>query len=333
MKRYIILISFITSLIIYSCGGDGNSKLHVDVSKINIKDIKVKRYGKDLFAVDPDNIKQGLDALSVEYYFFLGGNLDDTLNLIQIKSYITDPYLIEIYSASINKYPELQELNESLTAAFRHLKYYFPEQQIPTVYTYISGLEYEHPVRLIDTVMIIALDMYLGKDAKFYKQIGLPLYKTNYLTGDYITPDCMKEIAKDKVSFDVSNKTLLEQIIYNGKLLYIIDAMVPYLPDEKKIKYTIDQLKWCQLNEANVWSFFIDQQLLYSKDLTEISKFLNDGPFTTGLSKESPPRTGHWIGWQIVRAYMNNNDLSLTDLIHQNDAQKILAESSYKPGK
>lgn len=316
-----------------SCSGDGKSKLHVDVSKVNIEDIKIKRYGKDLFAVDPDNIKKGLDALSEKYYFFLGENIDDTLNLIQIKSYITDPYLKEIFSASMKKYPQLDELNENLTGAFRHYRYYFPDQQIPSVYSYISGLDFEHPLRLIDTVMIIALDMYLGKDAKFYKQIGLPVYKTTYLDEDYITPDCMKVIAKEKISFDVSGKTLLEQMIYHGKILYFADAMLPDLPDETKIKYTTDQLKWCQQNESIVWSFFIDQQLLYSKDLAAISKFLNDGPFTAGLSKESPARLGHWIGWQIVRAYMGNNDLRLKDLIDQNDAQKILLESSYKPGK
>ncbi len=316
-----------------SCGESRYKKLNIDVSDVLIDDVKIKRYGKDLFAVDPDNIKNELDALSEEYYFFLGGNINDTLSLIQIKSYITDPHLKEISSASLEKYPNLNSLNDNLTYAFKHYKYYFSDQKIPSVYSYISGLDFEYPVRLIDTVMIIALDMYLGGDVKFYKQIGLPVYKTTFLDEDYIPVDCIKEFGLDKIPFDASNKNLLELMIYYGKLLYFTDAMLPDLADEKKIKFTGDQLKWCRQNESSIWSLFIDQQLLYSKDLSVINKFLLDGPFTAGLSKESPSRLGHWIGWQIVRSYMSNNDVSLQDLINENDAQHILSESLYKPAK
>jgi len=316
-----------------SCGGDSSKKLRVNLSNVEIDDVKISRYGKDLFAVDPDNIKNELEALSGKYYFFLGGNLDDTLNLIQIQSYITDPGLLEISSACFEKYPDLDVLEDDITSAFKHFKYYFPDTKIPKVYSYISGLDFEYPVRVIDTVMIIALDMYLGKGVEFYKQIGLPEYKTNFLDEEYIIIECMKELGTEKIPFDVSNKNLLELMICNGKLLYFSDAMLPVVTDDIKIKFTPDQLDWCKENESNIWSLFIDQQLLYTKDLSVIHKFLNDGPFTAGLSKESPSRLGQWIGWQIVRSYMNNNDVSLQQLINEKDAQHILSESSYKPAR
>lgn len=331
MKTVLIRYSFLFFIVFLSCNGFNKNKLHVDLSDVDIPDIEVKRYGMDLFSVNPDNLKNDLEALSGKYDFFLGGNIDDTLSLIQIRSYITDPYLREIFSSSIKKYPDLDDLNINLTAAFRYYKYYYPDERIPDIYTYISGLDFEFPVRLVDTVMIIALDMYLGGDSKFYKQLGLPLYKSNFNDEHYIVPDCMKELAIAHISYDISTRSFLEQMVYYGKILYFIDAMLPDVPDKNKIKYTDEQLEWCKKNESDVWSLFIDQQLLYSKDMAVISKFINDGPFTAGLAKESPARIGHWIGWQIARAYMKKNDFGLHELLSQHDAQKILAESSYKP--
>lgn len=332
MKYCLFIPAIAIIFFLYSCDG-ANSKLKVDLSDVEEPDIEIERYGKDLFSVDPGNLKKELQALSGKYSFFLGGNLDDTLSLLQIKSYITDPYLVEIFDTCMKKYPDLEKVNKKLTKAFHYYKYYFPGKKIPSIYSYISGLDFEHPVRFIDTVMIIALDMYLGKEAKFYKQIGLPEYKTNFFDEEYISPDCMKEIATEIVAFDLSNKSLLEQMIYHGKVLYFLDAMFPDMADDKKIKYTTGQLEWCRKNETNIWSLFIDQELLYSTDMTAINKFTNDGPFTTGLSKESPARLGHWIGWQIVRAYMKTNETSLNDLMLQHDAQLILSKSSYKPGR
>ena len=74
--------------------------------------------------------------------------------------------------------------------------------------------------------------------------------------------------------------------------------------------------------------------MLYTTDQAEIIKFTSEGPFTSALSKEAPPRIGHWIGWQLVRQYMNNNPkTSLQNLINEVDAQTILTKSKYKPRK
>ena len=63
-----------------------------------------------------------------------------------------------------------------------------------------------------------------------------------------------------------------------------------------------------------------------------VSKFTGEGPFTTGFVKESPARTGVWIGWNIVKKYMDKNaNISLDQLMHETDAQKILSLSKYKP--
>ena len=66
----------------------------------------------------------------------------------------------------------------------------------------------------------------------------------------------------------------------------------------------------------------------------KIQKYLTDAPFTPGLGdhNESAPKLGIWIGWQIVKKYMDKNpDVTLQQLMKETDAQKILHASRYKP--
>jgi uncharacterized protein YjaZ len=59
---------------------------------------------------------------------------------------------------------------------------------------------------------------------------------------------------------------------------------------------------------------------------------MNDGPFTAEVTQDSPGRLGVWVGWRIVDSYMRNNkDVTLCELMNENDAQKILEQSYYKP--
>ena len=123
-------------------------------------------------------------------------------------------------------------------------------------------------------------------------------------------------------------------MIYNGKVLYCMDALMPETADTLKIGYTPAQLDWCQQNEANIWSYFLDQNLLYETDYLRMQKYLSEAPFTPGVGEgnESSPKLAVWTGWQIVREYMDRNpEITLKKLMEETDAQKILNASKYKP--
>lgn len=332
MKTKSPIFLFFIIFIIFSC--NFNKRTNIDVSDVKIKDVKIKRYGKELFEINPDYIKNELKQLAKNYKYFLDADLDDTLNIIQIHEYITDPKLIEIYNESIKKYPELNNLEDDLTLAFKHYKYYFPDKKIPEVFTYISGLQYEYPVQYFDNILIIALDLYLGKDYIPYRQIRLPAYKIKRMEEEYILNDCMKEIAEVNFLQQEPERTFLDEIIKKGKVLYFLDALTHQTPDTVKIGFTSNQLQWCRDSEANIWKFLINNNILFSADYQVIKKFTLDGPFSASFSKESPARIGNWLGWQIVRAYMNKNkDVTLNELMLETDAQKILTKSKYKPKK
>ena len=222
------------------------------------------------------------------------------------------------------------QLRKNLEFAFRHYKYYFPEKEIPIVYTCISGLN--QSVVTAEKLIGISLDKYLGVNSRFYKQLGLPVYKRRNMHPEKIVPDAMYAWAVTEWPKSDNANNLLSQMIHEGKMLYFMDAMLPEISDTLKIGFTKKQLDYCRKNEASMWTFMAEQKLLFSTDRMSIKRFIDDGPYTTPFTDQSPARTGAWLGWQIVRSYMNQNkDVELVDLMNNTDFQVILNQSGYRP--
>jgi len=333
MKYRFLLITFVLFAFITGCNWR-KDRLKVDVSKISIPDVKIHRYDVDLFKIRIPDLQNGLEAIKNEYYFFLGTNLGDPKKLDEMRAYLENPRTIDFQKACIIPFTDLSDVEKGLTDAFRHWKYYFPDGNIPRVYSYISGGDYANPVRMADSVMLIALDTYLGKDFKPYFSDGLPAYKVERMTRAHIVADCAREIASTLCPENPSVMNLLDAMLDAGKRLYLTDALIPVVPGYLKMDYTPAQFEWVQKNESHVWASIIENRMLYSTDGQYFRMFLADGPCTMEFTKDSPPRLGEWIGLQIIRAWMQNNpDISLQQMIQEKDSQKILSKSGYKPEK
>ena len=125
---------------------------------------------------------------------------------------------------------------------------------------------------------------------------------------------------------------LLYHMMFYGKLFYVTDALIPDVNDSLKLGYSGAQMGYCKTYEKNLWGFFAKDNKLYENDLKIISEYTTDGPFTGSISKDCPPRIAMWLGWQIVKSYMEHNPkVTLEDLMNEKDPQKILAKSKYKP--
>jgi uncharacterized protein YjaZ len=75
--------------------------------------------------------------------------------------------------------------------------------------------------------------------------------------------------------------------------------------------------------------------MLYSNDQKLIARFINPAPFSKfylEIDNESPGQVGAWIGWQMVRSFVQNNDMPLENLLKTN-AKEIFIKSKYKPKK
>ena len=333
LKNQIIGSTFL--LIIYllsSCQSEKN-RLNVDIGQIDIDPVEIKRYEQKLFEIDPANLALELKKIQPEYSVFLNGDLDDTLSLIPLVNYIDDTLLRNVNDDCQHVFPDLSGLEIAFTQALRYYKYYYPKLELSGIYTYISGFDYEHPVQLMDDNILIAIDMYLGKDYFRYKKLGLPAYMLHRFNQYYIVRDCMMELAKKELEYRQVGSTLLDMMVNEGKIIYFSNAMIPSISDSILMNYSGSQMDWAINAEGTVWAFLLENEMLYARDNQAIQKFILESPFTSFFGAESPPRLGWYVGWKIVSAYMQNNpDVELPQLMQEYDAQNILKLSGYKPG-
>ncbi len=304
-----------------------------DISDVEIDPIQISRYEEVLFNINPFRLREEIDPHIEEFRFFLGEDIETPMGQQQLYDYITDPLLIELYHDTKEVWPHLNSLESSLTKAFRYYRYHFPEENIPRIYSYISGLDYEMPIKHAGNHLIIGLDMYLGEDYINYGRVGIPKYQTLRMTPDFVEVDVMKILAEEYLQkTEQGPETLLDFMIYEGRVLYFVDCMLPEFADSLKVAYSDIQNRWMQNNQGMVWSYFLDNDLIYDTDRQMINKFIGDAPFTAPFSRNSPPRTAAWIGWQIVREYMRRNPgVTLGELMAETDSRKILNLSRFRP--
>ncbi len=245
---------------------------------------------------------------------------------------MNDTIQLEINREVANAYPDLSETREELHSFFQHVKYYFPEVEIPEVITLTSDVDYRNKVVWEQDLLLISLDTYLGQDHHFYT--GIQEYIKKNFKQEQIVSDVADAFAENAISRP-SSRTFLAHMVYYGKILYLNELLIPFKTDAQKIGYTPEELVWAEANEEQIWRYFVDKELLYDTSSDLQSRFLFPAPFSKfylELDAESPAKVGQFIGWQIVRQYMDRNDVPVQEMLEA-DAEKIFNKSNYKPKK
>ncbi len=326
-------IIFIAILLI-SCSRDGRRPFwEADISSIHIASPHIKRYEKALFSIDPKSIQDSLNTLHNAYAIFLERTLDDPSAQERLYAFITDPDIRELFNDTEEQYDDLNFLVESLERSFRFHRYHFPDSELPELYTYISGVDYVSPVKHSGNHLVIGLDNYLGSDYPLYEKLGIPRYLAFWMRPERIVVDVMIAMADQRLATYASiPETLLDHMIYYGKRQYILDCLLPRMHDTLKIAYTGNKFNWMKQYSGYAWTYKLDNNLLYTTDHRTIIQFTGEAPFTSAFGRDSAPRSGVWLGWQIVREYMRRNpDIGLIELLAEDDARKILTEARYRP--
>jgi hypothetical protein len=131
----------------------------------------------------------------------------------------------------------------------------------------------------------------------------------------------------------LSGRDLLSQIIYKGKMMYFLDKTLPEFEMKDKFRFTGEQMAWVEENEASIWEYFIEEDLLFSKKESEFRSLINYAPFARGMPKEAPGRVAYFIGYKMVSEYMKNNKIDIEELMYLTDSRSFLQNSRYKPTK
>ena len=318
MKHHSLL--FLVCLLLFAACKE-SSKISEEVRNTEL-DFRLLRFDRDFANASPDELpklKRTYPMLFPEQYpdSIWQAKMKDTLQ-IQLLEEVN-----EVFGSFENEQQELELL-------FKHIEYYFPEIETPTVITLTSDVDYNNRVILADTLLLIGLDNYLGAEHIYYQ--GIDRYIAKNLDKRFLQSDVAAAFANRIVNYP-RERSFLAQMIYYGKLLYLKDVWMPLSDDAIKINYSADEYEWAKANEDQIWRYFVERELLYSTDQSLGPRFLDPAPFSKfrlELDSESPGRVGRYIGWMIVRAFMNNNNVSLKELLKL-PGEEIFKNAKYKP--
>lgn len=328
-----------TAIFIWSCNSC-NTKRTENISSTELN-LKIDRFDLAMTAHPEQPVETRFATFHKQYGNFFNHFVDDIIHINagdnaqlinDFNRFLSDPDFNEVSTAVKDTFKDITAMEKTISSALGRYKSSFPEKKVPQVIAFVSLFNYA--IICTDSVLGIGLDMYLGSKSKYYPALGFPVYKINKMSKEYIPADAVRGWIESEFEPEGGNHDFLSQVIYHGKILYLLQELMPEVDDTLKTGYTASQLQWCYGNEQNIWSFFVEKKLLFSTNMELYSKYTSEGPNTSGFPPQSPGNVGSFIGWQIIKAYMEENPkTSLAELMKQTDAATILKDSKYKPKK
>ncbi|MGB5667563.1 MAG: gliding motility lipoprotein GldB [Maribacter sp.] len=316
MKKPFYLVVFF-ALVMMGCGDD--DKIAKEINRIPVN-LKISRFDNEFANASASDIPK----LREEYPYLFPA--PDSVWISKLE----DSLQIELRGEVKREFSQFDSETAEIELLFKHIKYYFPKYELPKIITVTNNVDYNNRIILADSLLLIGLDNYLGPDHKYYS--GMQNYIAQDMNRDFMVSNIANAFA-NKVVPRTKERTFLAQIIYYGKVLYLKDKLIPFQTDAQKITYSEDELAWAQANEEPIWRYFIERELLYSTDNNLALRFLDPAPFSKfglELDNESPGRIGRYMGWRIVRSFMEKNEVSLQQLLAI-PAEEIFKKSNYKP--
>lgn len=311
----------------------------VDLSNISA-DVELVRFDLDFDTISPRSVYSQLPALAERYGDFLDlymrgiiglPSVDEADFQMRFDDFMNYCKMNSVFRDVEKEFPADADLKALFSDAFRHYKYYFPDHQLPKVYTVISG--FQESVFPTDDIMAFALEKYLGTDYPAYAGLGIENYKRRKMTKAMMPVDFFRTHAMlTYPKSDENADNVLNEMIYQGRIQYFLKSLMPQAPDSLLWGYSDYQFRWAEYYEENVWNYLIDKKLLFETKPLLIRNLTGEGPFTNAFGDQSAPGVASYCGYGIVCSFMDHHpEISLAALMEISDLQSIYNMSRYNP--
>jgi hypothetical protein len=330
------ILLFICVLLLTAC----NSGRQYFPKELEPQQVEIVRFDNALMNVHEATVQEDIRVLYDTYPVFMPLWVEDILGIPshdtaflaqQLPLFLNDTVygFRETNAKEQVVFADVTDLENELSTAFARIQWLYPEVEFPTLYLFISG--FQTPIYFGDEIIGIGGDMYLGSDYEYYNRVVYD-YQKQTMRKECIPVDVVTAFLFRNIPYTSTKSRLLDQMLYRGKVMFLVAQIFDELPGYEVMGWTKEQWKWCERHERDIWHYVMDKRDLFKTESIVLTSYLNDGPFTSEVSQDSPGRLGIWLGWQIVESYMaHNEDVSLQALMAEGDAQKILEESYYKP--
>ncbi len=314
-----------------------------NVSNIKV-DLTVQRFEKDFFSIDTTNVDQSLQQLNKKYPGFLQ---DFIFNILALPSHPDSATAVQrnviafirsyrpVKDSADKVFTSMETIQKEVKKGLQFVKHYFPAYRIPNKIITFIGPVNSYGNILTNDAFAVGLQLYMGSNYSLYQseagQELYPAYISRRFNPEYIPVNCIKNIVDDMYPDKSAGRPLIEQMIEAGKRLYLLDRFLPETADTLKTGYTQNQLEGSLKNEEFIWSFFVQNDLLFVSDPALTKDYMNEAPNTAALGTASPGFIGQFVGWRIVQKWMDKNEKVTLAQLMQTNAKKIFTEAKYRP--
>ncbi len=299
----------------------------------------VLRFDEDLIALDSNRLQEGFEALAHKYPDFLPFFIQEIARDPQkadaspekaLISFALAPQIRRLYDSCRVVFPDFEEQARVLAHLAHRYSVLFPQR--PSLRFVVAITEFVGDAYAVnDSLVMIGLDMFLGENFSGYDPQYFPKYLRRQFSKEYLPVKVGLAVAS-RVVGPPPQERILDHMITNGKILYLLDQLLPDEPEHRKMGYTEEQLAGCYANEAEVWARLLELKVLYEPLSHRNQKLVMPSPATDMVFQEAPGEIGSWVGWQIVKAYMRRHpNTTIEELIQWRDSQQLLERSKYKP--
>lgn len=318
--------------------------------------VQLIRFEQDFFALDSNNIAIELQKLKEKHPEFTFGFLSSVIGvqnssteLQQVKGYLNYKDAQYTYDTIQHIFKTLPQVQKELDELASHYQYYFPDRKpLTKAFTYLSEYHGDRLAVVDEGFVGLPLDMALGMGYPPYTFLKIPAYDQRTCNKEHLVAKAADAMAQNIVPTLARPKGnhLIDLMLYNGKMMYLTDLLLPSVADSLKFGFSEFQMKYCQKGELELYEHISNEELMYSSESREISKYVTKGPFKPQF--DLPGNSGSWLGYRMVLSYANqlraqlkqaNATLSareidqqvLQTVMEENDPQKFLTQ--YKPPK
>ena len=336
--------------LLFSCKG---KKDIPDVSGIKIN-IEVKRFEKDFFAIDTNQVVASMDKIIKKYPQFTPDFIYNIMGLDMQSLSIPGDNEQKALSTFIRDYKPIkdsadllfgnfQKQADEIKSGLQFVKYYFPNYQLPkAIITFIGPVDANFETSFVTQGDVltseglgIGLQLHMGsKFSAYTSPLGqeiYPYYMSANFDPAHIPVNCMHNIIDDLFPTKASGSPLIEKMVERGKRLYLLLKFLPYTDENICLGYTERQLKDSYNHEALIWQFFMSNDLLNSSDQNIVKNYIGESPRTAELGDDAPGNLGSFVGLQIVKKYMSKFPETSLDNLMKLSPRDVYNKSKYKP--
>ena len=231
------------------------------------------------------------------------------------------------YDVSL-EYDNLQEVFYMLDKSIEILNNESNKFHNPKVTVLTSG--FFNDVVVSKDNIIIGLDYFLPLSNK-YKPRDLPTYILERYTPDHLNAISLTTYLSQFNLVNELDLTMVNEMISFGKLYYIVSRLLPCVEERVVLGYSVEEFNLLEQNEAFIYSYFLQNELLFEESNLIKQKYLSERPNTFEISQSVPGRVGRWLGWKIVSSYMLSSTYTLEELLREDDYKNIFYNSNYNP--